>query len=67
MNTAAYRKGVEAFKKGEPQDANPFSSKRLSSNSAKRKQWFDGYFDTRIGERLGPVFKKYGLVWEPTS
>lgn len=52
--TDAYEAGRQWFLQGRPAQC------RLRDNDC-RVRWYDGYYQTRINQRLGAIFKKYGL------
>jgi|GEM_PF-3705027 len=58
-----YYQGMVAHTSGQPADSNPYDSRKQKNHSAFRLQWFDGFYDARIRERLGPVFRKHNLTW----
>lgn len=58
-----YKKGMVAFDQDWPSDTNPYERQKGSSYSNQRQHWCDGWYDQRIGKRLGHIFKRHGIVW----
>ena len=59
----SYTQGKKAFLNGRGTEANPYPSGSVAAKKGKREQWFDGWYDARIGQRLGHILEKYGLEW----
>ena len=55
--SSEYFEGRMAFSGDEPSSANPYSE------GDRRRNWFLGWYDARIGSRLGHVFAKWKLDW----
>lgn len=66
MIATAYNKGQKAWKdegeSGEGSCPYPSGGSSNSGTSDRRTQWFNGYFDARTDDRLGRIFRKYGLT-----
>jgi len=57
-NTPQARKGLRAFRAGEPEAACPYPS---SHN--RRTGWFAGYLDGRVEEKIGPMLAEHGIEY----
>ncbi|CAB4142898.1 hypothetical protein UFOVP448_48 [uncultured Caudovirales phage] len=56
-----FMEGVRAYKKNQPEDSCPYPSN--ASGEPKRSDWYNGYFETRLGTTLGPIFKRHNVSW----
>ena len=61
MPTSPYEQGQAAFIAGEPADSNPYPAG--TGDNGQRTWFFHGFYDARIGKRLGPIFQTYGIEW----
>lgn len=59
--TKEFMEGAKAYKAKEPEDACPYPSD--TSGDTRRTDWYNGYFETRIGTVLGPIFKRHNVSW----
>lgn len=53
--------GARAYRQGQSEDDCPYPTK--SGASAERIEWFNGFFETRIGDRLKRAFNRLGITW----
>lgn len=60
-SSPAYLEGKKAYRAGLPSDANPYPSR--GPDDARRLFWFDGYYETLIGDRHGATLRQYGESW----
>ena len=60
-----YQEGVDAFNNGLGEDdcPYPFGPNVPNGTKAKRVSWFNGYFDTRTGDKLKEVFERNNIQW----
>ena len=56
IKSVAYSQGIAAFLGGKTSTENPYSS-----GKSDRKEWFDGYFDTRLDATVERVRTNLGL------
>ena len=64
--TKAYGLGVQAYKDGFYDNANPFKlGFHYNGNADRRRQWFVGHLDQRTRESLKELFEKYGVTEYP--
>jgi hypothetical protein len=40
-----------------------FSSDLQSGFNDKRKQWWDGWYEAQLADRLGRLFRRFDVVW----
>lgn len=60
MTNAAYQQGIDAFRAGHPDTANPYPMR--VGESPDRIAWFDGWYDEKHDIRYGRLFSENGLL-----
>lgn len=61
--TKEHEQGREAYQSGMSEVDCPHSMGGESGRSQKRIDWFNGYFEAQIGQRLAGVFERNNIAW----
>ncbi len=59
--TVEHREGRQAYRRGDSEVDCPYPM--AAGESQKRTDWFNGYFEAQIGQRLAGVFQRTGIRW----
>ena len=58
-----YEQGKSAYNTGISSNHNPYPSSKSISQNKDRCEWYGGWYDARIQDKLGHIFEKYGITW----
>ena len=59
-----YEQGKAAYHTGVSSEKNPYPSMKSIRQNKDRCEWYNGWYDARIQDKLGHIFEKYGITWE---